>query len=105
MATIQQLLTLLPKSKQTAIHAADIAARLGLPTSGNQVETRQLIRDAIQAGHTIVSNTKVGYWLSSDKAEIQDYINSLESRADDTSLRADELKNAWNAANTTNQIP
>lgn len=105
MATIQQLLSILPNSKQTAIHAEDIAISLGLPTTGNQVETRQLIRESIQAGHTIVSNTRVGYWLSSNKAEIQDYIDSLESRANDTFLRANELKNAWNSKNPTNQIP
>ena len=105
MATIQQLLAILPNSKQTAIHAEDIATRLGLLVTGNQVETRQLIREAIQAGNTIVSNTRIGYWLSSNKTEIQDYIDSLESRASDTLLRVDELKNAWNSANPTNQIP
>ena len=51
MATIQQLLAILPQSKQNAIHAIDIAQRLGLPTGGNQVETRQLIREAIQQSH------------------------------------------------------
>ncbi len=105
MATVQQLLSILPNSRQTAIHAIDIARGLGLPITGNQVETRQLIREAIQAGHTIVSNTSVGYWLSSNKAEIQAYIDSLESRANDTFSRANELKNAWNSANPTNQIP
>jgi len=59
---------------------------------------------AIRARHTIVSNTSVGYWLSSNKAEIQVYIDSLESRANGTFLRANELKSAWNSANPTNQI-
>ncbi len=105
MATIQQLLAILPNSKRTAIHASEIATKLGLPTTRNQVETRELIREAIEAGHTIVSNTKVGYWLSSNKVEVKNYIRSLEKRANDISLRADELKNAWNLSNTTNQIP
>ena len=104
MATIQQLLTILSRSKQTAVHAEDIARQLGLPVSDNQVETRQLVREAIQAGNTIVSNTRVGYWLSSDKTEIQTYINSLENRANDTKLRADELRQAWNSANPNNII-
>lgn len=104
MATIEQLLSILPHSKQSAIHAVNIAKKLGLPQEGNQVETRQLIREAIRNGRTIVSNTKVGYWLSSDKSEVQDYMNSLESRADDTMQRANELKQAWNTANPTNQI-
>ncbi len=105
MTTIQQLLSILPSSSKTAIHAEDIARKLGLPVTGNQVETRQLIREAIKAGNTIVSNTRIGYWLSSDRAEIQNYIDSLERRAADTLSRVDELKNAWNSANSTNQIP
>ena len=104
MATIQQLLVILPNNKQTAIHAVDIARQLGLPTSGNQVETRQLIRNAIQAGHTIVSSTRAGYWLSSSKVEIQCYIDSLEDRANNTKLRADELRQAWNTLNPNNTI-
>ncbi|KAA6327958.1 hypothetical protein EZS27_023096 [termite gut metagenome] len=104
MATINQLISILPHSKQSAIHAVDIARKLRLPTSGNQVEARLLIRDAIRNGHTIVSNTSAGYWLSSDKSEIKQYIKSLENRADDTEQRADELKQSWNAANPINQI-
>ena len=53
----------------------------------------------------IVSNTRIGYWLSTNKLEIQEYITSLEDRARETSQRAQRLKQAWNSANPTNQIP
>lgn len=104
MATIEQLLSILPNRKEEAIHAEDIAESLELPINGNQVETRQLIREAIQEGHTIVSNTRVGYWVSSDKSEIQEYINSLKNRAKDTIQRADELRMVWDKTNPTNPI-
>ena len=104
MATIQQLLAILPNNRQTAIHARDIARQLGLPIGGNEVETRQLIRDAIRQGHFIVSSTRVGYWLSSNKNEVQRYISSLQNRADDTQQRANELRQAWNAINPNNVI-
>lgn len=44
MATIQQLLRTIPYGKQNATRAEDIARQLHLPTNGNQVETRKLIR-------------------------------------------------------------
>ena len=50
MATINQLLNVIPYGKGNAIHAEDIARQLQLPTGGNQVEARGLIRDAIQNG-------------------------------------------------------
>lgn len=45
---VQRLLGHIPYGKSNAIHAEDIALQLGYPTGGNQVETRQLIRYAIQ---------------------------------------------------------
>ena len=109
MATIQQLLAVLPNGmpmhKRDRKHAKDIARALQLPTGGNQVATRQLIRDAIQQGYIIASSPNTGYWLSSNQAEVQNCITSLNNRAMDTYLRAQELKNAWNTANPNNQIP
>lgn len=40
MATIKQLLGIIPFGKENAIHAEEIARLLGLPTGGNQVEAR-----------------------------------------------------------------
>ena len=96
---INQLIGIIPSGKQNAIHAIEIARRLNYPTGGNQVETRGLIRYAIQNGHIILSNTRVGYWVSQSKIEIETYIQSLQSRADDTYRRSEELKNTWNILN------
>lgn len=103
-ADINTLLAILPTSKATAIHAYDIAQRLGYPVDGNQVETRGLIRFAIQSGHLILSNTRIGYWISNDVDEVKEYISSLQSRAGDTQQRSDELKDSWNLLNPNNQI-
>ncbi len=101
---INQLIGIIPSGKQNAIHAIVIARRLNYPTGGNQVETRGLIRYAIQNGHIILSNTRVGYWVSQSKIEIETYIQSLQSRADDTYRRSEELKNTWNFLNPNNTI-
>ena len=101
---INQLIRIVPSGKQNAIHAIEIARRLNYPTGGNQVETRGLIRYAIQNDHIILSNTRVGYWVSQSKIEIETYIQSLQSRADDTYRRSEELKNTWNFLNPNNTI-
>ena len=90
MATINDLLRVIPFGKQNAIHAEDIASLLNLPTGGNQVETRGLIREAILQGNIILSIPKVGYWRSNNKKEVETYITSL--------------KQAWNSANPQNVI-
>ena len=104
MTDVQNLISILPNHRSNAIHALEIAQQLGFPTGGNQVETRALIRYAIQQGHTIISNTRIGYWISNDANEIQSYIDSLQSRADDTALRSDEIRDAWNQRNPNSQI-
>lgn len=105
MATIPQLLAAIPYGKSNAIHAKALAQQLGLPVGGNEVETRQLIREAISQGHIILSIPAIGYWRSNDRQEVLEYINSLQERADEIYDRSDAIKNAWNAANPTNAIP
>lgn len=102
---VQRLLECIPYGKSNARHAGDIAAQLGYPTDGNQVETRQLIRYAIQQGNIILSSTANGYWRSNDKQEVEKYIRALLNRADEIQTRGNEIKNAWNSINLNNLIP
>ncbi|MDR0542114.1 MAG: hypothetical protein LBH19_07855 [Dysgonamonadaceae bacterium] len=104
MATIQQLLAILPNSMQTAILAEDITRQLNLPISEQQTEAKELVRAAIREGHVIINDIWVGYWLSSDKSEVQKYIDALQCIADDLSQRIGELKQAWNVSYPTNQL-
>ena len=105
MATVAQLLAILPHSKSQAIHARAIAQLLNLPIGGNEVETRNLIRDAIIQGNVILSTPQNGYWLSNDKHEIQRCIASLTNRSQEIADRSNALKSAWNNANPNNLIP
>lgn len=104
MATINDLLGVIPLGKQNAIHAEDIASLLNLPTGGNQVETRGLIREAILQGNIILSIPKVGYWRSNNKSEVEAYITSLNERAQEINERSIAIKQAWNNANPQNTI-
>ena len=44
---LQRLLNIIPVGRANAMHAEDIARGMWYPTGGNQVETRELIRYAI----------------------------------------------------------
>lgn len=103
MVTINSLLKVIPSGKKNAIHAEDIARQLNLPTGGNQVEARGLIRDAIQQGNIILSS-QGGYWCSNDKKEVEAYIKSLNDRAREISDRSSAIKQAWNSLNPNNTI-
>ena len=105
MATIQQLLNVIPFGKTNAIHAEDIARQLHLPIDGNQVEARSLIREAIMNENIILSIPVLGYWQSNDKHEVQNYIDSLNERAQEITERSAAIKRAWNNANPNNLIP
>ena len=102
---LQRLLIIIPLGRVNALHAEDIARLMGYPTGGNQVETRELIRYAIQQGNIIVSTSREGYWRSNIKQEVIDCTDSLKNRADEIYDRSNELKNAWNQANPNNLIP
>lgn len=101
---VQRLLKIIPFGKANAIHAKNIAQMLGYPTDGNQVETRQLIRFAIQQGNVIISTPNKGYWQSNNKQEVESYINALVGRADQIYNRSDKIKDLWNKANPHNNI-
>lgn len=104
MATIDQLLEILPHSEYQAIHARNIAQSLNLPVGGNEVETRSLIRDAIMQGNVILSTPRNGYWISDDKQEVLRCIESLNNRSKEIADRSKALVDAWNKSNPNNTI-
>jgi hypothetical protein len=56
------------------------------------------------AGHIILSIPALGYWRSNDKREVQNYISSLDERAQEISDRSAAIKRAWNNTNPQNPI-
>lgn len=105
MATVQQLLNIIPNSKQNAMHADEIARALGLPTSGTCEATRALIREANLNGHFIVNTIDDGFWLTSNKQDVLDYLGTLSNRIQGTQDRINALKTHWNNANPHDLIP
>ena len=103
---IRVLIRNIPNGRQNAITAEVIAGKLSYPVDGNQVKTRKLIGYAIDNGMVILSSSGApqGYWISTDRQETLDYINSRISRANKIIDRANNLRNRWNDNNPNNQI-
>jgi len=103
---LDNLLSVLGLGPQNALTAEQIATRLGYPTGGNQVKTRALITFAIESEYLIKSSTAnpSGYWISDNKQEMSEYIESLRNRADHISERAENLRSTWNTQNPDDTI-
>ncbi len=101
-ADITRLMTTLSFGKANAIHAANLATKLGYSPIPNQEDLRALIRYAIKHGELIGSDNS-GYWKPNTVAEINKVLNSLERRAQKTCDRRNYLKNYWNQTNPANQ--
>ena len=105
---INTLLQIIPNGRQNAITAKVIEQKLGYSVVGNQVKTRRLIAYAIDNGIIILSSSSrapKGYWISTDRQETLNYINSLRSRAKIITDRKNYLRNRWNNNNPNNRIP
>ena len=94
---INTLLQIIPNGRQYAVTAEVIAQRLGYSVEGNQVETRNLILSSS-------SQAPKGYWISTDKQETLDYLDSLRNKADEITDRANNLRNGWNNNNPNDRI-
>ena len=102
-----QLLRFLQYGRGSAINAPTIAAHLGYPVSGNQVKTRDLIRECIEHNHDLIASTLKkprGFYKirKNNMPELNEYLDSLESRAKEINLRRTHLINNWNTSVSLN---
>ena len=91
-------------NSSSTITARDLATHFGISDGGVEVEMRSDIRTAIISGELIGSNNR-GYYIVTSLSEIEDNLNSLQSRAEGTLTRRRNLLNTWNHNNPTNQTP
>ena len=107
-----RLLAILQIGKRNAINATNIAQALGFPTGGNQVKTRDLIRECIEIDGDLIGSSlskPKGFYLivQTNKNELDSYLDSLENRAIDILRRREWLIHNWNntvAGNPTTRI-
>jgi len=100
------LLNALGHGRPNAINAHTLAQNLGYPTGGNQVEFLSLIKECIEIDGDLISAVTAqpaGFFLIGSVAELENYIDTLESRTWSGNERRTALINNWcgNPANTT----
>jgi hypothetical protein len=106
MATILQLIQYLTANnyigKNSPITAQDLALHFGISDGGQEVEMRNLIRDAISHNELIGSNNS-GFYLINNVDELEANLDSLQSRAESILLRRRNLMGSWNNQYPNNQ--
>jgi hypothetical protein len=104
----QSLLQFLQTGKRSAINASRIAAHMHFPIGGNQVKTRNLIRECIELEGDLIasslSNPKGFYIVDiNNLTEFESYLDSLENRAAEIINRRNHLIRNWNTVVVQNQ--
>ncbi len=106
MVTIQDLIDFLTSNnnvgKANPITATDLANHFGISDGGVEVEMRNIIRDAIANNKLIGSNSK-GFYLIGTLSELEENLDSLQSRAENILQRRRNMMNTWNNQNHSNQ--
>lgn len=106
MPTVQQLIQYLRNNNHNGsgspITAGDLARHFGISDGGVEVEMRDVIRDAISQNELIGSHSR-GFYLIGTLAELEENLDSLQSRAENILLRRRNMMNTWNNQNRTNQ--
>jgi len=105
-----KLLIFLSFGKGNAINAKTIAIHMGFPKGGNQVKTRNLIRECIESDNDLIastlSNPKGFYKIdTANIVELHEYLDSLEHRCREINDRRTQLLNNWNTAVPLNLTP
>ncbi len=78
----------------------EIQQALNLPTGGRTNEyTRDIIRNLIINHNAVIGSDSRGYWIIQDEEELQNVIDSLNSRAQEIRERATALQSNWESRN------
>lgn len=105
MPTIAQLINYLTVNGHIGnlnpVTAGDLANHFGISDGGVQVEMRNVIREAISRGELIGSNNR-GFYLISNIVELEENLDSLQSRAEGILERRRNTLATWNRLNPDN---
>lgn len=106
MATVAQLINYLRVNNHigsgSPITAGDLARHFGISDGGVEVEMRDVIRDAITNNELIGSHSR-GFYLIGTLTELEENLDSLQSRAENILLRRRNMMTNWNNQSQTNQ--
>ena len=106
MPTIQQLIQYMRTNNHIGgtnpVTAGDLANHFGISDGGVEVEMRDVIRTAIAQNELIGSHSR-GFYIIGTLRELEENLDSLQSRAENILLRRRNMMSNWNNQYTTNQ--
>ena len=98
----QALLNSLGTGRRSALGAVALCNMIGFPTKGNQIQLRRLIKECIEVDSDLIcaaTGRPAGFFMVSNVAEFNSYIDSLENRTRSDNDRRSALIRSWNAVN------
>jgi len=97
----------LQKGRANAIKAKKLAKILGYSTKNNQVDLRTLIKECIEVDGDLIgaaTGKPAGFFIISNSQELENYLDTLESRARKDNERRTALINNWKAKGNLQQV-
>lgn len=95
IADVNNLIRVLGDGKDNSQNASKVESVLEMEVGNTQEPTRDLIRWAIVDKNIPIGSTTNGYFLIDNDLELQEVIESLESRIDGLRKRIEGLKKGW----------
>jgi hypothetical protein len=95
MASKKDLVDALGEGKVNALTGTDLEETLGMPVGNTNEPTRGLIADCILNEKYPIGSNSHGYFLIDSDEELDEVVNSMQSRIDGIEARIDALKNGW----------
>ena len=89
-------------SSNKPITAKNLALHFEISDGGVEVEMRDVIRNAISQDELIGSHSR-GFYLIASLAELEQNLDSLQSRAENILVRRNNLMTTWNKYYQTSQ--
>ena len=83
------------RGKNNQISAGEIGRRIGIDEDATHVQVRGLILQTIQQYKLPVAGGNRGYYLISNREELDEYFNSIDSRIQEMEKRKDLVQNAF----------
>lgn len=103
MASKKDLVDALGEGKTNALTGTDLEETLGMPVGNTNEPTRGLIADCILNDKYPIGSSSHGYFLIDSDIELNEVVNSLQSRIDGIQARIDALKDGWVKRKTSKQ--
>jgi len=83
------------RSPENAVSSGEIADRLDIDDSGSNPQTRKAVKVLLEERELPVISNANGYYIATAESQIEEEIESLQSRIQDIQRRQQLIRDAW----------